>query len=137
MLASALTVGMDIRTDSHQITRLEIVDTGRRRRWSESKKVRIVEESLSAPRLASATARRHGISTQLLFAWRKAYREGRLGDGPAFVPARIVPDPPEIKSDPVCHPIEIVSPNRWRVRVSRDCDEGTLVRVLRLLEGVR
>lgn len=53
----ALTVGMDILTNSHQITRIEIVDTGRRRHWSESEKVRIVEESLSAPRRASATAR--------------------------------------------------------------------------------
>jgi len=41
----------------------------------------------SAPRLASATARRHGISNQLLFAWHKAYREGRLGIIPGFVPA--------------------------------------------------
>jgi transposase-like protein len=71
---------MDILTDSHPITRLEIVDTGRRRRWSDSEKVRIVEESLSAPRLASVTARRHWNSSQLLFAWRKAYREGRIGD---------------------------------------------------------
>jgi transposase-like protein len=46
--------------------------------------------SCSAPRLASATARRHGISNQLLFAWRKAYREGRLGDIPGFVPALAV-----------------------------------------------
>ncbi len=133
----ALTVGMDIRTDSHPITRLEIVDTGRRRRWSESEKIRIVEESLSAPRLASATARRHGISNQLLFAWRKAYREGRIGDEPGFVPARIVPNPPETKSEPVCHPIEIVSPTGWCVRVSRECDEGTLVRIVRILEGLR
>ena len=133
----ALTVGMDILTDSHQITRLEIVDTGRRRRWSESEKVRIVEESLSAPRLASATARRHGISNQLLFAWRKAYREGRLRDKPGFVPAKIVPDLPESKPEPVCPPIEVISPRGWCVRVSRDCDEGTLVRVVRLLEGLR
>ncbi|WP_353004427.1 transposase [Mesorhizobium sp. M0761] len=54
-----------------KITRPEIVDTGRRRRWSEGKKLRIVEESYSAPRQASATARRHGISTPLLFAWRE------------------------------------------------------------------
>ena len=53
-------------------------------RGSESEKIRIVEESLSAPRLASATARRHGISNQLLFAWRKAYREGRIGDEPGL-----------------------------------------------------
>ena len=67
---------MDIFTDSHHISRLEIVDTGRRRRWSEEAKLRIVEESFSGPRLASATARRHRISTQQLFSWRKAYREG-------------------------------------------------------------
>src|SRR5829696_3344551 len=105
---------MDILTDRHHVTRLEVVETGRRRRWSDREKLRIVEESLSAPRLASATARRHGISNQLLFAWRKAYREGRLGGepGPGFVPARIVSDPPE----PGCQPIEIVSPTGWRVR---------------------
>ena len=128
---------MDILTDSHQITRLEIVDTGRRRRWSDSEKVRIVEESLSAPRVASATARRHGISTQLLLAWRKAYREGRIGDDPRFVPAKIVPDPPATESEPVCHPIEIVSPTGWRVPVHRNFDEQTLGRVLRLLEELR
>jgi transposase len=65
---------MDIFTDSHPIPRLEIVDTGGRRRWSEIEKIRIVEESLSAHRLVSAAAGRHGISNQLLFAWRKAYR---------------------------------------------------------------
>src|SRR3954470_8545533 len=110
---------MDDLTDTRHISRLEIVDTGRRRRWSAAEKLRIVEESLTAPRLASATARRHGISNQLLFAWRKAYREGRLGDalGAEFVPAQIVPDPPESKPEPVCPPIEIVSPTGWRVRV--------------------
>ena len=52
-----------------------------------AEKLRIVEESFSGPRLASATARRHGISNQLLLAWRKAYREGQLGDIRGFVPA--------------------------------------------------
>jgi transposase len=56
---------MNIPTEGHQITRLEIVDTGRRRRWSESEKLRIVEESQSASRLASTTARRHWISKAL------------------------------------------------------------------------
>ena len=86
---------MDDLTDTGHISRLEIVDTGRRRRWSAAEKLRIVEQSFSAPRLASATARRHGISNQLLFAWRKANREGRLGDIPGFVPAMIVPEQPE------------------------------------------
>lgn len=85
---------MDILTDSRHISRLEVVDTGRRRRWSEAAKLRIVDESFSGPRLASATARRHGLSRQQLFSWRKAYREGRLGggSGSGFVPALVMPE---------------------------------------------
>ena len=89
---------MDILTDSRRVNRLEVVETGRRRRWSDVEKLRIVEESFSGPRLVSETARRHGLSKQLLFSWRKAYREGQLGrsrcqvDG--FVPARIVSEFP-------------------------------------------
>ena len=132
-----MTVGMDTHTDSHQVTRLEVVDTGRRRRWSDHEKRRIVEESLSGPRQASATARRHGISNQLLFAWRKAYREGRLGAMLGFVPAMIVPELPQTRPDPDGRPIEIVSPNGWRVLVGRDFDEEVLGRVLRLLDGSR
>src|SRR5829696_1119240 len=130
---------MDILTDRHHVTRLEIVETGRRRRWSDAEKLRIVEESLSGPRLASATARRHGISNQLLFAWRKAYREGRFGNGPrpAFVRAMIAPEPPQTRPAPDCRPIEIVSPNGWRVLVGGDFDEDALARVLCMLDGLQ
>ncbi|WP_313902071.1 transposase [Methylobacterium sp. J-001] len=53
--------------DSHtysarRLQRLEVVETGRRRRWSEDEKLRIVLESLQGPRLVSATVRRYGIS---------------------------------------------------------------------------
>jgi transposase len=54
-------------THSAQVERLEVVDTGRRRRWSQEEKLPIVGERLSGPRLVSATARRYGISTSLLF----------------------------------------------------------------------
>ena len=70
-----------------------------------------------------------GVATEpLLFAWRKAYSEGRLSNRPpaAFVPAMIVPDllPTRLESD--CRPIEIVSPNGCRVLVGRDFDEEVL-----------
>jgi transposase len=123
---------MDDLTDTRHINRLEIVDTGRRRRWSAAEKLRIVEESFSGPRLASATARRHGISNQLLFAWRKAYREGQLATG--FVPAMIVAEQPEKRSEPGCGRIEIVSANGRRVIVDCDIDVETLLRIMRGLE---
>jgi transposase len=61
--------------DSHTISapkRLEVVQTGRRRRWSKEEKARIVLESMSEPRLVAATARRYGLSRSLLVTWRRA-----------------------------------------------------------------
>ena len=52
---------MDSHTDS-VLNRLDVVETVRRRRWSEDEKERIVLESMAGPRLISATARRHGIA---------------------------------------------------------------------------
>ena len=80
---------------------------------------------------------RHGISNQLLFAWRKAYREGRLSDAPGFVPAMMMPDPPMARPEPGSHCLEILSPNGWRVLVGRDFDEVALGRVVRILDQSR
>ena len=125
---------MDSLTDTRPISRLEIVDTGRRRRWSDEVKVRIVEESLSGPRLASVTARRHGISNQLLFSWCKAYRAGRLGAPAGFVPAMIVSEPSAKGARSGCGRIEIVSANGRRVIVEGDVEVEALLRILRGLE---
>src|SRR5665213_3733311 len=64
---------MDVNKYSTQIERLEVVETGRRRRWSDDEKVRIVLESLRVPRAISSTARRYGISRSLLMQWHKLF----------------------------------------------------------------
>jgi transposase len=71
--------------------RVEIrTGVGRRRRWTEAEKGRIVAESYGPGAVVSEVARRHEISPQHLFAWRKAARTGLLGlpgeEGPMFVP---------------------------------------------------
>ncbi len=63
-----------------QVSRMEIVDSGRRCRFSNEAKLAIVAESYSAPRQVT-TARRHGITRFQLNDWRKAAREGPLGNG--------------------------------------------------------
>src|ERR1700685_2991838 len=63
---------MDVHKRSTE--RLEVVETGRRRRWSDDEKLRIVLESLETPGAISSTARRHGISRSLLMTWRRAFR---------------------------------------------------------------
>jgi transposase len=130
---------MDSFTDSRPISRLEIVDTGRRRRWSTEEKLRIVEESFSAPRLVSATARRHGISNQLLFSWRKAVREGRLGEQQfyGFVPAKLITEQVEQNAETAGGRMEVVSANGRRVIVGRDVDVDTLLRIIQGLERLR
>jgi len=44
---------MDSDRRSTQVERLEVVDTGRRRRWTEDEKLKIVLESLQTPRQIS------------------------------------------------------------------------------------
>ena len=119
---------MDRRKDSAQVQRLEVVELGRRRRWTEEVKRRIVEESFAGHRQASATARRYGISTSLLFSWRQAYREGSLDTG-GFVPALVIEDEPA-PSPPRSSRIEIVTPNGHRVLIDGDVDDRALARVL-------
>src|SRR5215467_4778257 len=66
------------------------VGVGRRRRWSDEAKGRIVAESYAPGAVVSEVARRHDISPQHLFVWRKAARAGQLSlpmdDAPAFIP---------------------------------------------------
>ena len=62
-----------------KVSRLEVIQTGARRRWSLEEKRRIVAESEAGPRRVSATARRHGLSPAQLFNWRRLARAGGLG----------------------------------------------------------
>jgi len=129
---------MDIHKDSAVLSRMEMVETGRRRRWTSAEKLRIVEESLSGPRLISATARRYGISRQLLLSWRKAFvSDGSAGEeltGPAFVPAIVAPNSPPTKEVVEADRIEIVSAKGVRVVFGPGVDVEAIVRIARGLE---
>src|SRR5258708_3138503 len=79
-------------TPMSKVSRLEVVSSGARRRWTLEEKQRIVAESYAASRQVSATARRNGLSASQLFTWRRLSREGRLveaDEAPAFAPAII------------------------------------------------
>ena len=120
---------------------MEVVDTGRRRRWSDAEKLRIVEESYRGHRQASATARRHGISRALLHRWRRDAREGGLSDGeqpPAFIQATVVDTPTTDRSQgqpDTGGRMEIALSNGRRVTVGADVDVEALRRVLAVADG--
>ena len=57
------------------VRRIELITgTGRRRQWSEEDKARIIIESLRPGANVSEVARRHGLSPQQLFGWRREAR---------------------------------------------------------------
>jgi transposase len=128
---------MDVHKGSTE--RLEIVETGRRRRWSDDEKLRIVLESLETPRAISSTARRHGISRSLLMTWRRAFRAEPMGPAiqqSGFVRA-VVATAETIAAEPGARAsgrmvIEIGKDRR--VIVDAGVDAAALARVLAILE---
>ena len=82
----------------------------RRRRWSEARKRLIVAESYQPGVSVSVVARRHDVNANLVFNWRRQYRElARMAGGfvPVVVsstegaePAKLLPAPPDIERLP-------------------------------------
>src|ERR1035441_11043099 len=105
-------------TPMPKVSRLEVISTGARRRWTLAEKQRIVAESYDGRRLVSATARRNGLSASQLFTWRRLAREGRLveaDNGATFAQVMISCEPST--SSPPSFPERLVgaenSPSSW------------------------
>jgi transposase len=146
-----LTVGLRMDTEHRAITepvrRLEVfTGAGRRRTWRNEDKARIVAEIATSGDSVCAVARRHGLSPQQLFGWRRQLRESEAGgsevDGLQFVPAVVdagssaVPQRrlPGGKVQASAGPIE-VEIDGVTIRVGRGADAKTLMTVLRALKA--
>ena len=110
--------GSDVGAGARPVRRVEVITgAGRRRDWSTDEKARILFESLVPGANVSAVARRHGMSPQQLFGWRKKAREEMAADAktkpssdgcgpsrptaPAFVPVRIAATVPASSPPPL------------------------------------
>ena len=142
---------MDSHTDS-VLNRLDVVDTGRRRRWSEGEKERIVLESMAGPRQISATARRHGIARSQLLGWRRALLVEPSASPPGFIPMLVTPaadrredprmmgagTPPALAvAAPTPGRIEIVLRSGRRMIVEGAADMDAVLKLARGLEALR
>ena len=133
------------------VRRIEVfTGTGRRRTWSAADKTRIVAESLTGGESVCAVARRHGLSPQQLFGWRRQARQpleatGRGEDARLFVPA--VVDAPLLarahrrrvrkrarRADGVSGIIELEI-DGVMVRVGRGAEAKTVAAVIRALKA--
>ena len=129
------------------VHRLEVfTGAGRRRSFSDEDKARIVAEIATSGESVCAVARRHGLSPQQLFGWRRRLRESQVGSSEAdrlqFVPAVVdagssaVPQrrAPRCKTEASTGTIE-VEIDGVTVRVGRGADAKTLMTVLRALKA--
>ena len=130
--------------------RLEVITgTGRRRRFSDDDKTRIVEETLAPGAVVSEVARRHGLSPQQLFGWRRQARQpvatSTDPEAPQFVPAVVEAQLPERhgssskrgpmrQADRTSGIIEIEI-DGVTVRVGRGAEAKTVAAVLRALKA--
>ena len=129
--------------------RLEVItETGRRRWFSRDDKARIVEETLAPGAVVSNVARRHGLTPQQVFTWRRQARQVPAGktDELQFVPA--VVDPPaaaialperktrRCKAKPDLGGIEIEI-DGITIRVGRGADAAMIAAIVHALKAPR
>ena len=137
--------------------RIEVI-TGRerRRRWTADQKREIAAESLQPGVSPVMVARRHGISSGLLYTWRQRLLCGALGavadTKPRFVRVDVVAGPPQLevatpaapelappatpRASPTAAPegrIAIMLSGGAKVRVDARVNEAALRRVLAAL----
>src|SRR6266513_3359217 len=86
---------------------------GRRRSWSGEEKASIIAESYGAGETVCAVARRHGLTPQQLFAWRRLARRSGSVLPTMFVPAVVETKQPEL-------PAVAIPPRRGRRRSKAD-----------------
>jgi transposase len=132
------------------VHRLEVfTGAGRRRTWSDEDKARIVAEIVASGESVSAVARRHGLSPQQLFGWRRELQASQTALSHAeelhFVPAVL----DVARSSPLVrrqrkrlrHPVGPdagmieVEIDGVTVRVGRGADAKTVTAVLQALKA--
>jgi transposase len=122
-------------TKADGFRRLEVITgVGRRRRWSDEDKARIVAESLDPATTSSAVARRYGLQASQLFVWRQQFAASAAREAPGFVPV-VVAEGGAAAPAEMAGQIEIAL-GPAVVRVGADVDGPALRRVLEVVRGL-
>jgi transposase len=121
-----------------QIRRIEVITgVGGRRQWTADDKARILGETLEPGAIVSVVARRHGLTPQQLFGWRREARKLSEESGPKFVPA-VIEEPSRKQrkrrqsSAPASIELEIAG---VRVRIGNGVKASTVSAVIRALKA--
>jgi transposase len=127
------------------VRRVEVfTGTGQRRAWAADEKARIITESYAGGETVSAVARRHGLTPQQLFGWRREARqraESEAGEiSRAFTPVIVEAsrrhlDAPIAAARPSGSPMVEIVIGAATVRIPPGIDAVTLTTVLRAVRA--
>ena len=122
-----------------------------RRSWHPQQKMAIVEASKDGDRggelrpwcRAHGVARRYGISTGVVYTWRKQLLTAATDrfircevvaeSAAVALPAPDVGSPPPVRDRPTASTLEVKLPGGTKLRLGRDVDPAALARVLDVL----
>jgi transposase len=120
----------------------------RKRRWTKAQKAQIVAESLAGDAGITEVARRHDVHPNLLHAWRRQARRGKLvcqrgagtlpADDNRFSPVVIAPEAPRVaRRDPRVggSVIEVQLRNGRILRVPEEVAAARVALLADVLEG--
>jgi transposase len=111
-----------------------------RRRWDAEEKRAIVAETFLPGNSVNGVARRHEISSGMLFNWRKRFRDAPHWSAkllePRLIPMVVAREQTAVatRSATASEKIEIDVAGKYRIRVSGCFEEQVLRRVLEVLE---
>ena len=137
-------------SDEEPVRRFEVfTGSGRRREWGDERKAQIVAESYEPGVTVCAVARRHGLTPQQLFTWRRLARKP-LGaapvveDVPMFAPAILelsatleAKEPERVRASrkkPSSGAIELEIGGAI-VRIASGADAATIAAVIQAVKG--
>jgi len=124
----------DHNDDPKPVRRIEVITgVGRRRRWSDEEKARIVTESFAPGAVVAEVARRRDARAQQVHGWRRDAREGRLvlpeqrpNERASFVPAVIAPAEQDLAAKCTARPPRASKPAAAMIEIEA---KGVVVRV--------
>ncbi len=110
----------------------------RRRRWTDEAKLAILGEVGVSGWTVADVARRHDVTRQHIYQWRREMRRKGLwpaADAPVFLPVEMAAAP-EAATEPggTAAEITVVLRNGRQLRCADGIDDGALSRLVRLLE---
>ncbi len=125
--------GATTSTKADSFRRLEVIPgVGRRRRWTDEDKARIVAESLDPATTSSAVARHYGLHASQLFVWRQQLAASAAREAPAFVPVVVAEDGAAAPAEMAGRMEIALGPAV--IRVGADVDAAALRRVLEVVQ---